>query len=98
MTEAMDTTPDDVAVVGPGLLLPEEPTLVVPDGPEHAALDLAKLKCVEDETPEEHEAHAGELAAAYAAFAARSGAGQESNPAPPGETTEVDAHLTMDLE
>jgi hypothetical protein len=90
--------PDDVVQVqASDLILPEEPSLVVPDGPEQAALDLAKLKCVEGESPEEHEAHAGELAAAYAAFAARSGQGQVSNPAPSGEVTDMEAHATMDL-
>jgi hypothetical protein len=89
--------PDDVVQVqASDLILPEEPSLVVPDGPEQAALDLAKLKCVEGESPEEHEAHKGELEAAYAAFSSRTGGVTESNPAPPG-TTEVDAAVTMDL-
>jgi hypothetical protein len=97
--EEITIQPDDVVEVkASDLILPDEPKLVVHDGEEHAALDMAKLKCVEGESDEEHAAHKGELEAAYAAFASRAGAGSESNPAPSGETTNIEAHATMAME
>ena len=99
MSDSMDITPDDVAAVSSSdLILPAEPELVVPDSAEQAALDLAKLKCVEGESPEEHETHREELAQAYAAFAARAGGVQNSNSAEPGTTVPLTADVSMHLE
>jgi hypothetical protein len=54
-------------------------------------LIAAKAECLEGESLEEHEAHREKLAAAYADFAAQSA--EESNPAPPGEVTQIDAAI-----
>ena len=95
MTDAMDVTTEEVAPAS-DLILPAEPEPLVVTTGAQAALDLAKLKCVEGESDEEHAAHKDELAAAYADFAA-DGGGTPSNPAPEGETG-LDADVSMHLD
>lgn len=55
-----------------------------------STLDELKAQCQDGETAAEHEAHAAQLAAAYATLAAP----QASNPAPQG-VTELSAHVVV---
>jgi pyruvate/2-oxoglutarate/acetoin dehydrogenase E1 component len=60
---------------------------------EQETLDALKAKW-EGESDEYHAAHAAELEAAYAAFAGR----QVSNPAQPGEVTQLTADVVVTSE